>query len=145
MLKCYWHPPQTPAAVICGKLLSRRNWGHVNFSDVSYNSRRNILLPISNTKQDRPCTCTRKNTTANNMLITTCFMLVQRFVSQREGCILKWLKALCWKRKFGLNWEELTSKQTVHWEATWFEHFTNNYLSEDKLLFVNYYVITLVN
>jgi len=90
-----------PAAVTSGKLLSRRNWGHVNFNDVSYNSRRNILLPISNTKQDRPCTCTRKNTTtnnmliANNMLITTCFMLVHRFVSQRAGCILKWLKALC--------------------------------------------------
>ena len=36
------------------------------------------------------------------------------------------------------------SKQTVGWEATRLEHFTNNYLSEDKL-FVNYYVITLVN
>jgi hypothetical protein len=132
-----------PAAVTSGKLLSRRNWKHINFSDVSYNSRRNILLPISNTKQDRPCRCKRKTTTANNMLINTCFMLVQSFANQREGFILKWLKGLGWK-KFRLIWEELTSKQTVHWEATWYGHFTNNYLSKDKL-FVNYYVITLVN
>jgi len=40
-------------------------------------------------------------------------MLVQKFVSQREGCILKRLKALCCKIMFRIVWEELTSKQTV--------------------------------
>jgi len=35
-----------PAAVTSGKLLSRRNWGHVNFNDVSYNSRRKFYFPF---------------------------------------------------------------------------------------------------
>jgi hypothetical protein len=83
------------AAVTNRKQLSRRNLEHVNFSDVSYNPRRNSLLPISNTQQERLCTCKRKNATANNLLITTCFMLVQSFASQKEGCTLKLLKALC--------------------------------------------------